>query len=183
MLDPTADPEAVLGARRAVLEVAARFTSLAGPILTETLDARLNALLASMEPDLGADVLTTLPRAAESAIRTSVRATIDRLEDPDVWLSPHTRLEPTHRGGWTLGALDDPSNRVWIALTGAARGLDPLLEEFGLPAPPRPGRGGGRFGLQPRTLPQLDPSARLARLWREYRSAYERYRGLLEATV
>jgi hypothetical protein len=180
---PSRGPEAVLHARAAVLEIAGRFTHAARPILAEALTARLGALVEASGADLPGGIRETLPRAAEHAIRVGVDASIERLRDPDVWLSPHTTLEPTHVGARALGALDDPSNRVWIALLGAARVVDPLLAEFGLRRASGPDLGGGHFGLQPRSLPQLDPSGRLARLWREYRPAYGRYARLLEATA
>jgi len=72
-----------------------------------------------------------------------------------------------------LGALDEPTNRIWVAISSSAKPMDPVLEEFGF-EPGRPRLGGGRFGIQARSLPQLDPSGALGRRWVRYRAAYER---------
>jgi hypothetical protein len=80
-----------------------------------------------------------------------------------------------------LGELDDPSNRIWVAISSAARALDPVLQEFGLPPSSTPDLGGGHYGLQPRTLAQLDPTGTLARLWRRYALVYRRYAALERA--
>jgi hypothetical protein len=67
-----------------------------------------------------------------------------------------------------------------VAISSAAKPLDPVLEEFGF----RPGRrriGGGSFGIAARTLPQLDPSGALGQRWRRYRGAFERLSALAAA--
>src|SRR5262245_1418166 len=110
-------------------------------------------------------------RALEAAVvRAAGNGTaqvIERLRSSEIWLSPLTAPHLVARvdSGWPpwmpewlarafgrqadrpeLGALDDPSNRIWIAISSAARPMDPVLEEFGFePGPPR--LGGGRFGV------------------------------------
>jgi hypothetical protein len=72
-----------------------------------------------------------------------------------------------------VARLDDMTNRVWVAISAAARPLDPVLEEFGF-RPERRRLGGGSFGVSARTLPQLDPSGAIGQRWKRYRAAYER---------
>ena len=127
-----------------------------------------------------------------------------RLEPEDVWLQPLVAPGMDERtAGWDtslpdwltsllqrfspktqrpeVDALDDPGNRIWLSLLAAARPLDPVLEEFGLEGSAAPAFGGGRYGLQPKTAEQLDPSGELTRLWRRYRLAHRRYEALASA--
>jgi hypothetical protein len=87
------------------------------------------------------------------------------------------RLGGPAREGSSLGRLDEMTNRVWVAISAAAKPLDPVLEEFGF-RPERRRLGGGSFGLSPRTLPQLDPSGAIGQRWKRYRAAYERLTAL-----
>ncbi len=126
-----------------------------------------------------------------------------RLADVDLWLSPLVVPggvdEPTR--GWDdlnvagmsgllrrlarkmerreLGGLGDANNRAWVALQSAAKPLDPVLREFGLPAAEIPNPGGGHYGIQPSSVAVLDPSGTLERMWRRFRLVYARYSALL----
>jgi hypothetical protein len=86
------------------------------------------------------------------------------------------RLGGSAREGSVLGRLDEMKNRVWVAISAAARPLDPVLEEFGFR--PERRRLGGSFGVSARTLPQLDPSGAIGQRWKRYRAAYERLTAL-----
>jgi len=124
--------------------------------------------------------------------------TVERLRSPEIWLSPLTapelppRSDPARplglpewvarmggpaREGSALGRLDEMTNRVWVAISAAAKPLDPVLEEFGF-RPERRRLGGGSFGVSARTLPQLDPSGVIGQRWKRYRAAYERLTAL-----
>ena len=87
------------------------------------------------------------------------------------------RLGGPAREGSSLGRLDEMTNRVWVAISAAAKPLDPVLEEFGF-RPERRRLGGGSFGVSARTLPQLDPSGAIGQRWKRYRAAYERLTAL-----
>jgi hypothetical protein len=141
--------------------------------------------------------------AVAGATRSAVAVVSERLRDEDVWLSPHTapHLNERREPGWPLdvpswmarlldrdpdpggrlGDLDDPGNRIWVAIGSAAGPIDGVLQEFGLEGQRRR-IGGGRFGLVPRTLPRLDPSGVLQRRWRRYRRAFDRYEALARVT-
>jgi hypothetical protein len=184
-------------AREAVVVEGAAFTDELEPILRESLRRgfeRLCADYAHLVQRLDDPTRAALEQAADRSIDVGVAAVIERLRSPELWLAPLTapHLVVTHEQGWpdwlpedfarllrprrrvppTLGELDDPSNRVWVAISAAAKPLEPVLEEFGF----RPGRRrfGGRFGVGPKTLPQLDPSGVLQRRWRRYRVAFDR---------
>jgi len=144
-----------------------------------------------------------LRETSDRAVGTAVHSVSARLRDPDVWLSPQTAPDLTARteprwsldvpswlarllrrgahGPNGLGVLDDPGNRVWVAIASAAGPIDAVLQEFGF-SPERRRIGGGRFGVVPRTLPRLDPSGILQRRWKRYRAAYERYEVLVRLT-
>jgi hypothetical protein len=94
------------------------------------------------------------------------------------WLSNALRRFTRAPRRPAIDDLDDPGNRIWIALLAAAKALDPVLAEFGLSPSSVPDLGGGHYGIQPRTAEQLDPSGELVRLWRRYRLAYQRYLAL-----
>jgi hypothetical protein len=185
------------GAREAVVAEGAAFTGELEPILGESLRRgfeRLCADHAHFVLRLDDDTRSALERAADRSVDVGVAAVIERLRSPEIWLAPFTapHLTVIKDEGWpdwvpegfarllgsrrrdppTLGELDDPSNRIWVAISAAAKPLEPVLEEFGF----RPGRRrfGGRFGVGPRTLPQLDPSGVLQRRWRRYRAAFDR---------
>jgi hypothetical protein len=149
------------------------------------------------------EVQVAFRAAAQRAVTLAVAEIDRRLADDELWLDPLTApglgREPEH--GWEsdlpvwligivrllsprkrgpeLGDLDDPANRVWVALASAAKPLDPVLEEFGFRPAEAPDIGGGSYGLAPPSAPQLDSSGRLVRLWKRYRAAYASYRALL----
>jgi hypothetical protein len=127
-----------------------------------------------------------LDEAVQRAIEIGVARTVQRLRPPEIWLSPLTapelpprtnsarplglpewiaRLGGSARETPSLRTLDDPSNRIWVAISAAAKPLDPVLEEFGF-RPERRRLGGGSFGISPRTLPQLDPSVAIGQRWK-----------------
>ena len=196
--DPFAELEA---ARASVLDEAERFVEELQPILGSSLRAGFERLRLA-QPDhvgrLDESTLAALGAAADRAIELGVAETVERLRSPEIWLSPltapelPTRVDPARplglpewvarlggsaREGSSLGRLDDMTNRIWVAISAAAKPLDPVLEEFGF----RPGRrrlGGGSFGVAARTLPQLDPSGAIGQRWKRYRGAYERLTAL-----
>lgn len=190
----------------AVLAIGEEFRRTAGPALDAALRWRLESLVQArtgwfeaMKPEVQA----AFRAAAERAITLAVAEMDRRLADDELWLDPLTapglaqspehrwsgdrpewfigiaRLLSPRKRGPDLGELDDPRNRVWVALLSTAKPLDPVLEEFGLRPAEAPGIGGGSYGLAPPSAPQLDPSGTLARLWKRYRAAYARYRMLL----
>jgi hypothetical protein len=194
------------GARAEVRAVAAEFRRAAGPATDAALRRRLQALMEaeaewfdSIEPTAQA----ALRVAADRAIAHAVAEVERRLADEDLWLDPLTApgWVPASESGWNtelpewvigllrlfsrkdtgplISELDDPANRVWILFLAAAKPLDPVLEEFGLPPSEIPNLGGGNYGLSPRDAAQLDPSGTLGSLWNRFRVAYERYRALL----
>jgi len=71
------------------------------------------------------------------------------------------------------GRSSNRSPRGQVAISAAAKPLDPVLEEFGF-RPERRRLGGGSFGVAARTLPQLDPTGAIGQRWKRYRAAYER---------
>ena len=196
---------ALEGARASVVAEGERFVQELGPILVASLHVgfeRLSVTQADLVQRMDQMTRAALGRAVDRAIDAGVAEVLRRLDGPEIWLAPLTApdLVATTEPGWRLGVpawmtrlgrgrpgavlgdLDDPGNRIWVAVSAAAKPLDPALEEFGF----RPGRrrlGGGRFGVQPRTLPQLDPSGRLGRLWKRYRAAYERLAAMSRSDV
>jgi hypothetical protein len=189
-------------AREAVLAEAERFVDELEPALADSLASGFERLKLEQAGHLGRlneATRAALEAAVERSARMGVAAVVDRLRSPEVWLAPLTapHLVPRQESGWPswvpewlakafggderpeLGDLDDPSNRIWVAISSAARPMDPVLEEFGF-EPGRPRLGGGRFGIQPRSLPQLDPTGALGRRWLRYRAAYERMTALAE---
>jgi hypothetical protein len=126
-----------------------------------------------------------------------------RVADPELWLSPLVIPGgvPEPNRGWNdlnvagltgllrrlarrmehedLGGLADANHRVWVALLSAAKPLDPVLREFGLPPSEVPNPGGGHYGLQPTSAAVLDPSGTLERIWGRFRPVYARYLALL----
>jgi hypothetical protein len=198
------DEEALERARREISSIAAAFRAAAGPAVGGMLRRRLDALIEVRRAwwaGLADDVQEAFRSAAAGAIAAGEAETLRRLEPEDVWLQPLVapgmdedpvgwdtslpdwvtkllqRFSPGRRGP-EIDALDDPGNRIWLALLAAARPLDPVLEEFGLEGSAAPALGGGRYGLQPKTAEQLDPSGDLMRLWRRYRLAHRRYAAL-----
>ena len=183
-------------AREAVLAEGTAFADELGPVLGESLRRgfeRLCAdqadLLARFDPGTRAALGPAVDRAADAG----VAAVVERLRSPELWLAPLTapdlvvvkdegwppwlpeaiaRLLRPRRDPASLGELDDPSNRIWVAICGASGPLDAVLEEFGF-GHARRRIGGGRFDVGPRTLPRLDPSGILQRRWRRYRSAFD----------
>jgi hypothetical protein len=200
--DAFAELEAV---RDAVLAEAQRFVEELEPILGVSLRSgveRLTIAQADHASRMDERTRIALEAAVGRATEIGVAAALERLRPPEIWLAPLTvpDLHVRDGPGWpawlpawaarmlgggrnertSLGNLDDPSNRIWIAISSAAKPLDPVLEEFGF----RPGRrriGGGSFGIAARTLPQLDPSGALGQRWRRYRAAFERLSALAAA--
>jgi hypothetical protein len=189
-------------ARDAVLAEAQALRSELEPALGTSLRAGIERVLTSQAGHvdrMDGPTRRALGDALAGATAAAVTSVIERLRDPEIWLSPHTApdLPPMREQGWPfavpawlaqvlrarppgrprLDALDDAGNRIWVAIGSAAASIDPVLLEFGFePVPPR--IGGGRFGVVPRALPRLDPSGALGRRWRRYRSAFERYESL-----
>jgi plasmid stability protein len=188
-------------AREAVLAESRRFVQELEPALRETLTSgfdRLRVEQAAHVRGMEEATRAALEAAVDRAVEVGVAAVIERLRSPEIWLAPLTapHLVSQRETGWPgwvpewlarafgggaerpeLGDLDDPSNRIWVAISSAARPMDPVLEEFGF-EPGRPRLGGGRFGIQPRSLPQLDPSGVLRRRWGRYRAAFGRLSAL-----
>jgi hypothetical protein len=202
----SSDREALEHARAAVLAIGEDFRRTAGPALDAALRWRLESLVqarAGWFDAMKPEVQAAFRAAADRAITLAVAEIDRRLADDELWLDPLTapgltgatqepwssdrpewfigiaRLLSPRKRGPDLGDLDEPRNRVWVALRSAAKPLDPVLEEFGLPPGEAPGIGGGSYGLAPPSAPQLDSSGTLARLWKRYRAAYARYRMLL----
>jgi hypothetical protein len=196
--DAFADLEA---AREAVLTEGERFVQELEPTLHESLRAGFERLCVRQADQVGRldpDTRASLDAAVERAIALGAEQALERLRPPDIWLAPLTAPD-LHAGrpgwpgwlpGWaarmlgggsrqrsSLGDLDDASNRIWIAISSAAKALDPVLEEFGF-RPERKRIGGGSFGVAARSLPQLDPSGALGQRWRRYRAAYDRLSAL-----
>jgi hypothetical protein len=197
--DPFAELEAV---REAVLAEAERFVEELEPILRASLRAgfeRLTIAQADHASRMDERTRIALEAAVGRAIEIGVAAALGRLRPPEIWLAPLTApdLHVRDGPGWpewlpawaarmlgggrddrtSLGDLDDPSNRIWVAISSAAKPLDPVMEEFGFRAERR-SIGGGSFGVAARTLPQLDPSGALGQRWRRYRTAFERLAAL-----
>ena len=199
------DPFVELEAARAnVLEEAERFVQELEPVLGPSLHARFERLRqaqAGHVAGLDGPTLAAMEDAVGRAIEVGVAETVERLRSPEIWLSPLTapelpprtdparplglpewvaRLGGSAREGSALGRLDEMTNRIWVAVSAAAKPLDPVLEEFGF-RPERRRLGGGSFGISPRNLPQLDPGGALGRRWKRYRTAYERMTALAAA--
>ena len=196
--DPFVELEA---ARENVLEEAERFVQELEMVLGPSLRAgfeRLRLAQAGHVARLDRPTLDAMEDAADRAIELGVAETVERLRSPEIWLSPLTapelpprtdparplglpewvaRLGGSAREGPSLGRLDEMTNRIWVAISAAARPLDPVLEEFGF-RPERRRLGGGSFGVSARTLPQLDPSGAIGQRWKRYRAAYERLTAL-----
>lgn len=194
-----------------IAQLADRFGEAARVALQDALGRGLERLVASRGEwfaGLDAETAASLRRSTDQAVASSAAATAERLRDPDLWRSPMTapgRREPresfweTELPEWLVSflrrftrgeeeepgpeALDDPSNRIWVQLLNAADPLDPILTEFGLAPVAIPDPGGGHFGLQPRTLAELDPGGALRPLWDGYRGLYRRYRQLQRTAV
>jgi hypothetical protein len=196
--DPLVELEA---ARANVLAEAERFVDELEPLLGPSLHAGFERLRLAQPGHVGrldGPTLAALEDAVGRAIELGVGETVERLRSPEIWLSPLTapelpprsdsarplglpewvaRLGGPAREGPSLGRLDEMTNRVWVAISAAAKPVDPVLEEFGF-RPERRRLGGGSFGVSPRTLPQLDPSGTLGQRWKRYRAAYERLTAL-----
>jgi hypothetical protein len=188
-------------ARANVLEEAERFVEELEPFLGPSLHAGFERLRLAQPGHVGGldgATLAALDDAVGRAIELGVAETVERLRSPEIWLSPLTapelpprsdlarplglpewvaRLGGPAREGSALGRLDEMTNRVWVAISAAAKPLDPVLEEFGF-RPERRRLGGGSFGVSARTLPQLDPSGAIGQRWKRYRAAYERLTAL-----
>jgi hypothetical protein len=189
-------------AREAVLAEGEAVVDALVPSIGESLRAGVTRLRLE-QPDVAArlegPVVSAFDQAVEGAIRSGVAQVLERLRDPEIWLAPLTapNLVVVKKEGWptwlpepfarllarrqrepaALGEIDDPSNRIWVAVCAASAPLDAVLEEFGF-RPGRPRIGGGRFDVGPRTLPRLDPTGGLRGPWRRYRDAYRRLSAL-----
>jgi len=196
--DPFEDLEA---ARQGVLVEGERFVEELEPVLGASLRAgfvRLTFAQAGHAGRMDEPTRAALDEAVQRAIEIGVAQTVQRLRPPEIWLSPLTapelpprtdparplglpewvaRLGGSAHEGSALGRLDEMTNRIWVAISAAAKPLDPVLEEFGF-RPERRRLGGGSFGVSPRTLPQLDPSGAIGQQWKRYRAAYERMAAL-----
>jgi hypothetical protein len=196
--DAFADLEA---AREAVLAEAEAFVEELEPALRASLTSgfeRLQVEQAGRVGRLDEATRAALDSAVERSVEVGVADVVERLRSSEIWLAPLTapHLVSRSESGWPqwvpdwlakafgagqdrpeLGVLDNPSNRIWVAISAAARAMDPVLEEFGFEAG-RPQLGGGRFGIQPQSLPQLDPSGALGRRWARYRAAFDRLSAL-----
>lgn len=200
------DDEALERARIEIADLADAFRAAAAPALERTLHRRVEALVEARRAwwdDLSEEVRDAFRTAVTRAIGNGVGEALRRLEAEDVWLAPLVapglragsdvgwdadlpdwltgllrRFTPKRSVGPRLEALDDPGNRIWLALVSAARPLDPVMEEFGLAPSSVPSVGGGHYGLGPKTAEQLDPSGELGRLWHRYRIVHQRYAAL-----
>jgi hypothetical protein len=202
----SSDREALERARTAVLAIGAEFRRAAAPALDAALSWRLESLVQASPGWFGAmkpEVQVAFRAAADHAVTLAVAEIDRRLDDDELWLDPVTApgLVRSAQHGWDgdlpewligivrllapkkrepeLGDLDDPGNRVWVALVSAAKPLDLVLGEFGLRPAEAPDIGGGSYGLAPPSAPQLDSTGTLVRLWKRYRAAYATYRTLL----
>jgi hypothetical protein len=198
----TRDPLVELESARAnVLEEAERLVEELEAVLGPSLHAGFERLRLAQPGHVGrldGPTLAALEDAVGRAIELGVAETVERLRSPEIWLSPLTapelprrsdparplglpewvaRLGGPAREGSSLGRLDEMTNRVWVAISAAAKPLDPVLGEFGF-RPERRRLGGGSFGVSARTLPQLDPSGAIGQRWKRYRAAYERLTAL-----
>ena len=196
--DPFEDLEA---ARQGVLVEGERFVEELELVLGASLRSgfvRLTFAQAGHAGRMDEPTRAALDEAVQRAIEIGVAQTVQRLRPPEIWLSPLTapelpprtdparplglpewvaRLGGSAHEGSALGRLDEMTNRIWVAISAAAKPLDPVLEEFGF-RPERRRLGGGSFGVSPRTLPQLDPSGAIGQQWKRYRAAYERMAAL-----
>lgn len=202
------DRQAEIHELRASIEaLAGRFADSLGGPLRAALERNLEHLIAVSGPHvarLDEAMLGALRRRADEAIARSVDDVTERVRSVDLWTSPTVTfadMEPTEPGWddmiphwlarWLgrmgpaskrmeprLGALEEPTNRIWIAILNAADPCDPILTEFGFEPTSAPDPGGARFGLQPTTLLALDPSGELAALWTKYGVLYKRFRWL-----
>jgi hypothetical protein len=169
----------IASTREAILSLAAEFAEAARRTLEAALTRAMEQLVVRR-----AEWFNHLDDRTARALREAVHRTIERsavrvgerLRNPDVWLSPSVVVD-----GQPEAQLDEPANRVWIALLNAADPLDPVLTEFGLQPSDVPDRGGGHFGLQPKTARELDPRGTLVALWARYRKLYEAYQRALRA--
>lgn len=168
------DPDAgIASARQNIEALAAEFAEAARRTVDTSLNRAVQKLVvrqAGWFNQLDERTGAALRNAVAEAIRRSADRVAGRLREADLWLSPSVVLN-----GDPQPELDDPANRVWIALLNAADPLDPLLLEFGLQPSDVPDRGGGHYGLQPQSVGELDPAGTLAGLWARYRKLYEVY--------
>lgn len=187
-------------ARRGIALVADRFAAEAERVVAGALSRAMERLIPSRATwfnELDAESANALRRAIEEAIRRSAADIGKRLRNEEIWLRPTVLVEErSEHGGWrwdwlvfelvrTLVSrsrparpgpqLDDPVNRAWIVLLNAADPLDGVLTEFGLQPSALPDPGGAHFGLQPRTLAELDPTGTLAGLWSRYVKLFRRH--------
>lgn len=185
--------------RSEIAALAADFRRSIRPALEATLRERLEVLSTQRGElfDAAPDVREAFRLSISNAITHAASELDRRLSDEDIWLSPLTapglaralerdhgssvlaalvrRLARRSEPATALGELDDPSNRIWLAVLSAVRVLDPVLSEYGVQPSATPSIGGGHYGLHPRSLAQLDPSGTLSRLWKRYHGIYERY--------
>ena len=130
-------------AREAVLVEGRRFVEELEPALAESLRAGFQQLRVSQAEHAGrmdAATMQALEAAVDSAAAAGVVQVIERLRSPEIWLAPLTAPHLLARvdSGWPdwmpewlakafgreqnrpeLGGLDDPSNRIWVAISSA----------------------------------------------------------------
>ena len=135
-------------ARANVLEEADRFIQELLTVLGPSLHAGFERLVlaqAGHVATLDGPNLAALEDAVGRAIEVGVAETVERLRSPEIWLSPLTapdlpprtdparslglpewvaRLGGSAREGSALGRLDEMTNRIWVAISAAARPLE-----------------------------------------------------------
>jgi hypothetical protein len=169
----------ITSAREEIISVAAEFAETARRTVETALTRAMERLVvryADWFNRLDDRTATALREAVQRTIQRSALRVAERLKEPDLWLAPSVLVD-----GEPQPQLDEPANRVWITLLNSADPLDPVLTEFGLQPSDVPDRGGGHFGLQPKTAGELDPKGSLSGLWGRYRRLYEVYRQALRA--
>ncbi|HYH27424.1 MAG TPA: hypothetical protein VEA19_01465 [Actinomycetota bacterium] len=163
--------------RREIEELAGSFAEDAEPALEEALHHGMGRLVekhATWLNSLDDRSVAALKATVAETIRKSSMEVAARLRDPDIWLEPTVLVD-----GIPDEELDNSGNRVWVTMLNAARQLDAVLGEFGLPPSEVPDPGGGHYGIQPRSAAELDRSGKLRGLWQRFRRMYEDYRRAL----
>lgn len=192
-----------------ILTVAGEFSAAAKGALDASLHRASEHLVAEHAKwfnSLDPDTIAAMRKAVDETIRSSAAQIGEELKDPDLWLSPSVVLEQREehfenvysRNPFVLvpverklvshvehdmpaGEVDHPFNRVWVHLSNGADNLDGVMKEFGLEPSDTPDWGGGHYGLQPKTVEELDPSGTLKRLWKRYVGLFRKLRGAEEA--
>lgn len=199
---PPADaPGGLAELEREIRALGAEFADAAGRAIEACLHRAMERLVADRSgwfEGLDDQTAGSFRRAVDEAIRAGAANVAASLRDPDISLSPMTLLEredPSPMAGldvpeWfarlalriaggsprdSISELDDPPNRIWVHILNAADPLDPFLREIGLSPSAVPDPGGGHFGLQPRSVTELDPEGTLRLFWDRYKRLYMTY--------